>query len=65
MTKACVIDYNGLRYVFANTNDEVPELFVKRCWFLVKNRTKYKNDEVLNMMSHIHINETYLGLTYD
>lgn len=65
MTKACVIDYNGCRYIFNNTNDEVPEMFIKRCWFLVKNRNKYDNDDTLDMMSHIYVNEKYLGARYD
>lgn len=64
MSEACAIDFQGVRYFFDNKNDEIPELFVKRCWYKVKNKNKYA-ENILEMLSHIWINEKFLGMTYD
>lgn len=64
MTDACIIEYKGNRYYYLNIGNEKPDLFRKRCWFLVKYNGKYDND-ILIMLSHVYINVSFNGMKYE
>lgn len=64
MTDACLIELKGKYYFYKNENNEVPELFIKRCWFLAKNQGKYSS-HILNTLSHAWIQQIYYGVSYD
>ena len=65
MAEACTIDFKGVKYIFQNKQDEVPHLFVKRCWILVKNKDVFDDPRTLEMVSHAWINIHYMNVTYD
>lgn len=64
MSEACVIDFNGKRYVFYNRNEEPRQYFIERCWFKVK-YSKSDCEIPLESLSHIWINQKYRGIMYD
>lgn len=65
MADACVIDFKGMRYYYTNTNDENRDMFIKRCWFKVRNNNAEYPEHVLEMLSHAWIQITYNGVIYD
>lgn len=65
MAEACCIDFNGVRYLFTNSEEEEPEMFVKRCWVWVKNLETFPEKETLDMVSHAWANTVYKRVKYD
>lgn len=65
MAEACCIDFNGVRYIFQNNEDEEPERFVKRCWVWVKNINTFPEKKMRDMVSHAWANTVYKGVKYD
>lgn len=59
-----IISYNGKLYNFNNVDDENNELFIKRCWFKVKNMYKTNDYAYLEKISLIWINYRYLNVSY-
>ena len=68
-----IITCNGTMHVFhEDVNDaKFPEeWFISRCWFIVKNMQRYKNDSTVTVddihnMSHIWTNIRFLNVQYD
>lgn len=60
------IIYQGQLYKFENIIDEFDDIFIDRCWFIIKNIHNYKNNyEYLEKISYIWINIKYLNVAYD
>lgn len=59
-----IISYNGKLYNFNNVDDENNELFIKRCWFKVKNMHKTKDYAYLEKISLLWINYKCLNVLY-
>lgn len=61
-----IIINQGQIYKFENIINEINDIFIDRCWFIVKNIHKYKNNyEYLEKLSHIWVNIKYLNVCYD
>lgn len=63
-----IITYNGKMHVFNETTTDLTypdEWFISRCWFIVKNMDRYKNDmKHLETLSHIWVAVTFLEAKY-
>lgn len=59
--------HNDRLFIFKNTvPSDTDEMFIERCWFIVKNLDKYVGRyEYLEKLSHIHVNVKFLGVGYD
>jgi hypothetical protein len=58
-----IIRYQGVIYKFDNKLNEETNRFVDRCWFIVKNKGKYPEKELI-CRSHMYVNEKILGVIY-
>lgn len=60
-----IIIYQGLLYKFDNLSNELDNIFINRCWFIVKNIQNNENFEYIEKLSHIWANIKYLNVEYD
>lgn len=58
-----IITYNGKVYVFHNIQNEKEDMFIARCWYIVKNIKKY-DYKYLENLSFIWVNQKFLGTEY-
>jgi len=59
-----IIKYKGKVHVFSSVNDELPNIYNERLWFIVKNQDKLPSAELIDL-SHIWVNYKYYNLEYD
>ena len=64
MQEACVVDFNGHKFVFTNVNNECPTMFTARSWFIARHHGK-ADLGILTMLSHVWVNQTYMDVRYD
>lgn len=61
-----LITHQGKIYIFQKNNDEREEMFIDRCWFIVKNIDNYiNNTSYLYHLSLLWANHKYLKVTYN
>jgi len=60
-----IIIYQGSLYKFNNLYNELENIFIDRCWFIVKNIQNNENFEYIEKISHIWANIKYLNVDYD
>ena len=58
-----LITHQGKMYIFKKNDEEHDEMFIDRCWFIVRN-IKKRDLKQLTCLSHIWVNHKYLNVTY-
>jgi hypothetical protein len=58
---------NDRLFIFRKTaSNDTDDMFIERCWFIVKNVDKYEGRfEFLEKLSHLHVSNKFLGVGYD
>lgn len=58
-----LIEYNGKFYVFENALNESENMFIDRCWFIVKNIDRF-DYEYLEKLSYLWVTSKHLKCEY-